>query len=92
VRGVKFNRASGLAADCACRLSRFAPRDGIYVYHFFLVLSLSRTLHALFGRSVAGFVAMLLVIGLASYAVAALSFRFIEAPALRLKRFFPRPA
>jgi peptidoglycan/LPS O-acetylase OafA/YrhL len=56
------------------------------------VLSLSRPLRAPFGRSVAGFVAMQLVIGLGSYAVAALSFRFIEAPAPRLKRLFPRPA
>jgi peptidoglycan/LPS O-acetylase OafA/YrhL len=64
---------------------------GIYVFHFFLVLALSPKLQMLLGRGLAAFAAQLMVIGLVSYGLAELSFRLVEGPALRLKRYFPRP-
>jgi peptidoglycan/LPS O-acetylase OafA/YrhL len=85
-------RGQPLRMLCNAPIRQIGARSyGIYVYHFLLLRLLGAPLEALFGRGAFGLLSTLLGIALASYALAELSFRFIERPALRLKRFFPRP-
>ena len=64
---------------------------GVYVFHFFFVLSLSPLVHRVFGTQLLGFGVALLVIVLVTWACAELSYRWVETPALALKRHVPRP-
>ncbi len=64
---------------------------GIYLFHLFIVLRLCVPIRDLVGAHLFGFLVAFLVIGAASYAAAAVSFRWVEAPALTLKRRVPRP-
>jgi peptidoglycan/LPS O-acetylase OafA/YrhL len=64
---------------------------GLYVFHFFFVLGLSPLVRNVFGTQFVGFVAACIAVSGATWILAELSFRWLELPALALKRYFPRP-
>ena len=64
---------------------------GVYLFHFFFAMALGREVKKLFGGSFAGFFLLLLAVSLATGVLAALSFRYVEKPALALKRHVAGP-
>jgi peptidoglycan/LPS O-acetylase OafA/YrhL len=64
---------------------------GIYLYQFGLALYGPIFFERWFPLGRTNALAAFVVIAALSYALAAISYRYIEAPILRLKRFFPRP-
>jgi peptidoglycan/LPS O-acetylase OafA/YrhL len=64
---------------------------GIYVFHFFFVLTLTPHMRDMFGFQTIGFCIALFVVAFPTWVCAELSFRWVESPALALKRHVPRP-
>jgi peptidoglycan/LPS O-acetylase OafA/YrhL len=64
---------------------------GMYVYHLLIFRRLGDFVETATGASPASALGAWLLVTLATFGVAALSFHFFESPFLRLKRFFPSP-
>jgi peptidoglycan/LPS O-acetylase OafA/YrhL len=70
-------------------MQRLGQRSyGIYLIHYLLSLYVTPTLYSL---GELGWAIALVTVAVASYVLAELSYRYLEAPWLELKRHFPRP-
>ncbi|HEY6879693.1 MAG TPA: acyltransferase [Polyangiales bacterium] len=65
---------------------------GIYIFHWPVVLSVSALVSRFVPGGLPGFALSCVLSGLASYGLASLSYRLLEAPLLALKDRYPRPA
>jgi peptidoglycan/LPS O-acetylase OafA/YrhL len=64
---------------------------GIYLFHFFFVLNVGRLVKPMLGSGLLYFGVSLAVVSVSTWVLAALSYHWVETPALALKARFPRP-
>jgi len=64
----------------------------VYVWHFLLTLLIQRSVRGAGFAGAAGFMLTLGAVSTSSLALAAVSYRLIERPALALKRYFSAPS